>query len=237
MNKPRLANRQLQIPNGLKFYLPEVRWSSPPGASFNVIARALQQVVLGNPALAQQHHWPTDLPAIEDWVDTWNATLCLRMGWTKYVVVDPVEGPLPKSLPPHQAASLASLKAAAARAKQLMAGARTLIEWDESGEDPVSPEQSLKRATICSTCPHNTPGDFTAWFTVPASELIRQRIQKAKERKLETPRDEDLHICDICMCPLKLKVHTPLTWILKRLSPEVLARLKAVPACWVGTEA
>jgi len=235
--KLKLNNRAMQIPGGLGFYLPEVRWKARQGSSFDTIVRELQAVIAANPALAQKHNWPTNTREVEDWVELYNATVCQRMGWTNYIGAQPSSRDLiPKASPLHQQASLDSLRSAAARARELMEGAKTLKEWDESGDPAVPPELSLARAQACSKCPHNQPGNFTEWFTVAASELIKSRIERAQSRKLTTPQDDNLNLCDICHCPLKLKVHVPMPWITKRLSPDKLAALRAVPGCWVGTE-
>ena len=228
---PRLKDRNLQIPGGYQFYLPEVKWKAPGNfPSFTVVANGLEQVVNANPYLAKKNSWPTDRKGIEDWVDTYNATLCAHMGWDKFLAGG--EGgasAIPKSQPPHQ--NLASLASVAARAKELVAGARSLIEWDESGEDAVSRDQSTARALICSTCPVNEKGDWTAWFTTPAAEMIKRRVEKVHSRGLSTIYDESLHVCVACHCPLPVKVHVPLHWINKRLSAEQKSKLD--PRCWI----
>lgn len=230
---PRLVNRQLQIPNGLTFYLPAVKWKARPGSSFDTIARELLKVIKANPALAKQHQWPNEIRGVEDWVDLYNATVCQKMGWNKYIQEEEA-GWVPKSPAPHQQAVLASLRNAAATAKELVRGAQTLMEWDDSGEPPVPAAQALKRAQVCCACPLNDPSDLTAWFTVPAAELIKRRVQKFQSRQLTTERDEDLHLCTACHCPLKLKVHIPIAWITKRLSPDQRAKLH--PTCWITRE-
>lgn len=235
MSTPRLVNRQLQIPNGLRFYLPQVKWRAPNGASFSAISQALLRVVRANPALAKQHGWPQDLPGVEDWVDRYNAALCARQGWTKYISEDaPVS--IPKLSPQHLQETLRNAATAAARAKELVAGARSLMEWDESGEPPVPPDQSARRAAVCAACPQNQKGDFTTWFTVPAAELIRRRIEKANARNLSTPSDGELNLCIACHCPLRLKVHVPLDWITKRLTEDQKAGLRAGRNCWILSE-
>lgn len=232
----RLKDRQKQIPNGMKFYLPEAKWSAPGNfPSFNIICDGLQRVVAANPFLAQKHQWPTDRKGIEDWVDFYNATLCARMGWEDYIVTD-TGGSAPKSSPHHQQETLQNLRAAAAAAKQLVAGAKSLLEWDDSGEPPVAPELSTHRAIVCSHCPKNDASDLTRWFTVPAAELIRRRMERASARKLTTPRDDQLHLCTACHCPLRLKVHIPIAWITKRLAPDQKEKLKEGKDCWILAE-
>lgn len=236
MATPRLRNRQLQIPNGLTFYLPELKWRSPGGASFQGIVNALAKVIAANPYLAQKNQWPTDSRGIEDWVDTYNATICARMGWVNYIQEDAGGTTIPKTSAPHQQATLQSLRNAAVAAKALVAGAKTLNEYLDSGEPPVPADLAHRRAVVCSACPLNEEGDFTKWFTVPAAELIKRQIEKASSRQLTTPRDDDLHLCTACHCPLRLKIHIPIDWIIKRLSPEQTQKLHQGKSCWILQE-
>lgn len=231
----RLKSRQKYIPGGFKFYLPEVKWSSTPNASFDVISQALLRVIKANPALAQKHGWPTSLPAVENWVDLYNATVCSRMGWTDYILTD-TGGTSPKALAPHQALSLSGLAAAAIKAKALVSGAKTLMEWVYSNDPAVPPELSTHRAIVCSGCPLNDKGAWTDWFTVPAAELIKRMIEHAQTRKLSTPRDDQLQCCTACYCPMKLKVHIPISWVTAHQTPDQVAKLKSVPNCWIVQE-
>lgn len=226
----RLKSRQSFIPNGFVFYLPEVKWKSPRMASFDRIVGELMGVIAANPALAKKNGWPTDRPGVEDWVDKYNATVCAKMGWNDYILTD-ASGSIPKASAPAQ--SLRSLAAVAAKAKALVAGAKTLMEWDDSGEPPVGRDLATSRASVCVACPLNQQGDWTDWFTIPAAELIQRRIQKAAARNLSTVHDERLKLCSACGCPLRLKVHVPIEWIGKRLSPEQRSRMESAPSCWV----
>lgn len=231
---PRLLNRQLQIPYGMTFYLPALKWTPKPakGASFNQICDQLEAVIKANPAMAAQNKWPKTKPEIENWVDFYNATLCEKMGWEGYTLGEEAAGlSLPKVLSPSQRESLKNLTAAAERAKELIAGARSLIEWDDSGEEAVPAETSASRAEVCAKCPLNSSEDLTKWFTVPAAELIKRRIERAQSRRLTTPKDDLLHLCTACHCPLKLKVHVPIAWVRKRLTDEQKARLDT--SCWI----
>ena len=231
----KLKDRNRSIPNGFKMYIPELKWQGPGNfPSFRVVCDAAEAVVKANPFLAQKHGWPRDRAGIEDWVEAYNATLCAKLGWDGFILTGGGTT-LPKSSAP--ALSLKGLAAAAARAKALIAGAKTLIGWLDSGDPPVERDLATARASACVACPHNNPNDLTAWFTVPASELIKRQVEKLGSRSISTPHDPSLHVCDICYCPLKLKVQTPMKWIRKELSAAKLAELKAVPNCWVGKEA
>ena len=226
----------MQIPGGMTFYLPEVKWQARQGSSFNTICNELRVVILASPEKATRNNWPTDMPSIEDWVDLYNATVCQKMGWTKYVTEAGAVGSVPKTSAPQHQANLESLKRVAGAVKELVQGARTLGEWVDSKEAPVSRDLAAARAKTCVACPQNSQGDLTKWFTVPAAELIRRHVEKAQERSLTTPLDNQLGICSACHCPMKLKVHIPLEWVRKRLTPEEIARLKEGTNCWILNE-
>jgi len=233
---PRLKDRNSSIPGGLVFYLPEVKWSAPKNfPSFTVVCNGLEAVIRANPALAAKHKWPTDRAGIENWVDAYNATVCAKMGWTKYIGGEGSGGgSLPKSQPPTQ--NLASLASAVARARELVAGAKTLIEWLDEGEKPVDRDLATARAATCAACPKNEKGDWTKWFVLPAAELIRRQVEKAQSLSMSTVHDESLNMCTACMCPLKLKVHVGVGWILKRLTAHQREGLKQGKDCWILRE-
>lgn len=102
--------------------------------------------------------------------------------------------------------------------------------------EAVPAETSASRAEVCAKCPLNSPEDLTKWFTVPAAELIKRRIERAQSRRLTTPKDDLLHLCTACHCPLKLKCHVPIQWIAKRLTDEQKERLKGGKDCWIISE-
>jgi hypothetical protein len=231
----RLNNRNMQIPNGLTFYVPELNWRPRQFSSFDGIVDALYHLILANPPL--QAKYPTDKTAVADMVDEYNAAICAQNGWSEYIGRPQQDAPIPKGSPQRQQALLQNLRSAAAKAKELVAGAKALGEWVDSGEPAVPSEQSASRAAICADCPQNEMGDFTKWFTVPAAELIRKRLEVLHSRQLSTPDDERINICSACSCPSRLKVHTPIAYIVKSLSAEQRERLKQGKNCWILSEA
>lgn len=231
----RLKDRQMQVPNGFKFYQPETGWRAPRFQSFQQLVQQLIRHRKGNPALLAKHNWSVDPRTVEDEVDEFNARMCLSMGWNNYVASIGEAPPPPKTMPQlqHEAEQIS---AAAGRAKKIWSGVRTLNEWIDSGEPPVSTHRSEERATICSTCPKNTQGDFTSWFTKPAAAAIAKQIEQLRGRSLSTTKDRILNVCDVCLCPLKLKVHTPVKFIRAHMTDEVFRDLERVPSCWVVAE-
>ena len=231
----RLISRQKFIPGGFRFFQPEINFRAQRNASFDVIVNSVIRARAANPAKLNIHKWSLDYNIVANEVDEFNSKICQAHGWDDYIQV-PQLPTVPKAQPPNQAKALQSLKDAAVRAKELVAGAKTLIEWIDSGDNAVGQDLANHRAIICSTCPKNEPGDFTKWFTVPAAELIRRQVQKAQTRSLSTVRDEQLNLCTACHCPLRLKVHVPIDWITKRISPDQMTNLRQAPACWIPAE-
>jgi hypothetical protein len=232
----RLKNRQLQIPGGLKFFQPETRWQPPAFASFNVIVQNLITHRNANPGLRDSKGWATDQTAVENEVDEFNARICEQMGWTEFIQAQVGGAPAP-FIPAPSLIDQSKLNAAAGAVKKIWAGVRTLNDWLESEEPAVSDVQSAARAAVCAVCPKNVPGDFSTWFTKPASEAIRLQLEKVKNRKLSTPSDELLNVCDVCLCPMKLKVHTPMKYVNAHLTQGILDELASANSnCWIIAE-
>jgi len=231
---PRLLDRQKQIPGGLIFYEPSTKWKCRPWSSFDQVVRDLIAHRLGNPALIEKNKWKTDYESVANEVDEYNALRCFQMGWNNFIVQLQGASPPPKSMSPHQQSQVGAV---AGRVKKIWAGVKTSKDWIDSGDPPVPIEQSERRAVSCSGCQENGAGDWTKWFTVPASEAIKRQLEILTERNLHTSLDDKINICETCLCPLKLKVHTPLVWIKKHLSNEVFNELSAVKTgCWIIQE-
>ena len=102
-------------------------------------------------------------------------------------------------------------------------------------EGPIT-DQGLAeaRATVCAGCTHNTPGDWLSFFTVPVATTLRGVLSLIKGQGLATTLDEHLHVCDVCSCPLKLKVHCRLHHITAHMPEDVSRALP--PHCWIVRE-
>jgi hypothetical protein len=210
-------------PGGWQFHQPQTGWSAP----FPVGNTHDQQVVniikhrLANPAVTAKHRLATDFNNVANELQRFTE---MRLGIPA----------APKSMPPppeqpHVAGAVAE---AVRNVKKLASGAALLLEWQESGGSPVPPDVSAARAEICSFCPKNdTKKGLTAYFTTPVANEIRKKLEKLHALKLSTPSDSTLGTCSACLCPLPLKVHTPLHLILSRLKQDQKADLD--PRCWI----
>lgn len=232
----RLKTRQKQIPNGFRFLQPETGWKSTRFASFDSIVSSLISHRNGRPDLVAKHKWATDYANVANEVEQFNVNLCLKHGWNAYLDGgDFGGGPAPKSIA-LPAADARQVSAAAGRVTKIWSGVKTLNEWIDSGQPPVTSEVATARAAVCAACPRNGQGDFTTWFTKPAAAAIARQIEKLEHRKLSTPHDDRINICEVCLCPMKLKVHTPLPFIKAHMSNTIYDELPREPKCWIVQE-
>jgi len=230
----RLNNRQLQIPFGFKFYQPETRFNCRMNSSFNSIVDQVIAMRKANPALTAKHGWSVDWNTVADEVDAFNAAICERMNWTQFIN-QPGAGVPPspkfKALSPQNEKQLSAV---AVKVKKVWQGVKTLNDWIESGEPAVPTELSQKRAETCAACALNGKGGLEEWFTKPAAAAIKLQLGKLADRKLSTTVDNQLNVCTACLCPLKLKVHTPLEFVTAHLEEQTKKELD--PKCWILAE-
>lgn len=230
----RLKSRSNAPPGGFLYEQKQTGWRNWLVApttqwDFNALCTALQAHRRANPQFKLQ----TNLTLIQSEVDTANAMRVASMPNTEtYVYNDNM--PTPKAEAP---STLDKLRSVAGAVKKVSAGADVLLAWERSGDKPVEAVYAEGRAQTCSHCPRNGKGDLTRWFTMPAAALIRKHIERLHELKLFTSYDNHLGICEACSCPLQLKVHTPLKFVLGALNAEILAELHpASPRCWILEE-
>lgn len=232
----KLKSRQGQIPNGLKFLQPQTNWRPRTFDSFDSIVRQVIRNRQGRPDLIAKHGWATDYDAVANEVEQFNVNLCLKHGWMNYLEGMEVGSVAPPKSRPPSPANVENVAVAAGASTKIWSGIKTLNEWIHAGGQPVDASISERRAAVCVACPKNTAGDFTSWFTRPAAGAIKKQIEQLAERKLSTPHDAKLNVCDICLCPMKLKVHAPVEFIKAHMIDSVLADLQQVPGCWIPQE-
>lgn len=234
----RLKNRQMQIPFGFKYYLPQTKWKAHEG-TFDSIVTQLQQHLAGNPLVASQIKVdPKNVEQVRVLVDFYNAKLCEANKWTDYYLNDTGQTP-PKGVPPSATPALRSPGWSAQGA--VAAGANTLRDWFGAGGKPVAVELARSRAERCAQCPKNDvnsgegyAGDWTRYFTKPAADFLKKQFEKRAEMKLATEFDDKIDVCQACLCPLKLKVWCPMEHIKARMPEAVKAELDT--ECWVLKE-
>src|SRR5262245_35437368 len=232
---PRMKSRQMPPPTGegWVYYDPISRWKSPPWQSFDQLAQLLSDYRTAHKDAYARAGLPIDFESCAEAVDQYNANLCARMGWSH--LIDP-GGPDPNSSAPQRQTGIQKLVAAVGQVNQLVKGYKALKDWKQSEDPPVPAEMSEARAATCVQCPQNQPGNFTDFFTIPLSEAIHKDIEEAQQRGLKTTHDTKLHVCKACLCPLQLKVHTPIQYIAEAMTEEAKAKLREGKNCWILDE-
>lgn len=240
-------------PQGWQYTQAQTDWQAPAMLDFFTVRDKLIEHRRANP----RFNLPTDPETVGLELQLYNA---VRINWnpeycspmTQDQALElfkalgalklTVEGIDPKKslgLPPvkHRAVGLPRKSEGAgvvAVVKKLRAGVGVLLDWLGDGATTVAPELAEKRAQVCAGCPHNQQGGLERWFTVPASERIRKQLEIKQEMALSTTVDDKLEVCDLCLCPMRLKVHVPLDYVRSRLLPEVQSQLPDF--CWMKTE-
>ena len=216
-----------QFPSGgWEYYQAETNWTAPTpkSSTFDQTVILILSMRQKNPAMTLRTKWAMTIEGVGNDLEAYTRA---RLGMA------PTGQDFPKMSPPAAIPQLAGAALqAVAEVKKRAAGAAFLLEWEESGLPPSSPDISERRAGVCVTCPKNNPEKtLFDYFTVKASEMIRKRFERLFSLGLKTSVDEKLNVCEACLCPLRLKVHSPRELIDKRIKPEQRAELH--PNCWI----
>jgi hypothetical protein len=118
--------------------------------------------------------------------------------------------------------------------RKVLTGAKTLVEWLGAGGKAVEPAKANARAEVCASCIHNGTGDWTHYFTVPVSAGIRKMLSIKNAMKLKTDYDSKLNVCEICLCPLPLKVWVDIEHIKLTTDEQTVSALPT--HCWIRLE-
>lgn len=221
----RLKSRTQCPVNGFQFIDAAISGDAIQTWDFESMVREVQNRRMANP----RFQLTTDANSIRQEVDQQNALRMLQIRNAESYVV--VEG---QASPNRVVRSPSWVGAAVGKFGAVKAGMGVLKDWLGAGGVPVSPEKSASRAAVCAVCPENKPGDIFAIFTQPVAERIKSQLAIKNDMSLTTPSDAKLNVCQACMCPLLLKVHTPLEHVTSHMSEEVKKALD--PQCWVLKE-
>jgi len=211
-------SRSQTPPKGWVFFQPQTGWWVPNPVS-NTFDQTVQLIIKhrrANGAITAQHRLATDYASVANELDT----------YTRMRLNIPLAAP-PKSVPPTP--SVPGVVGAAADIKRAAQGTSVVLDWLMSGGAPVEQALANRRAEICVECKKNEPG---SWYTVAPAELIRTTLSARSDLKLETPFDDRLQSCKVCKCLMRLKVWTPLSFIVEKTKPETLAEFPS--NCWIA---
>jgi hypothetical protein len=114
--------------------------------------------------------------------------------------------------------------------KNYLVGVGTLIEWFGIDFETVEPEVAEHRAMICVACPHNQHHKLEERFGEYAHTLMGLK-HWLRKKNCNTIHDEELHVCELCNCPMKVKVWTPKELAGKNMDTETKKKLPHY--CWI----
>lgn len=217
-------------PGGWSFLQPQTGWRNPMAmVGLDASIKAIIAHRQSNQAITIQHQLSTDYDGVK-------AEL---MRFTRIRLKIPEIGDsgffrAGRNNPPSRGGVAAAGASFARQIVRSATGVATLADWLGNEGKPVEPALSEARATICATCPQNKAGDLMSFFTRPVAELLRRQLEERRNMNLRTSLDEKIGVCDACGCPIKLKVHVPLSFIKAHIQkPE---RDLLDPRCWILKE-
>jgi hypothetical protein len=186
----------------------------------NASIDAIRKHRLANPAITAKHNLSTDPVQIGK----------------ELIAFQQARGALPPEqfsasfFQPGRSSLPARVSEAAAAIRRAAQGTAVVLDWLNSGGTPVAQELANKRAETCVGCQKNVEG---SWYTTAPAELIKATLEARKDLKLETPSDSALKSCDVCKCLLRLKVFCPLSHIVSKTKPEIMAEFPK-ENCWIA---
>jgi hypothetical protein len=208
---------------GWVFRQSQTGWVNPMAlVGFKASVDAIRNHRLANPAIASKHKLSTDPAKIEQ----------------ELIAFQQARGALPKTAPTFfsQARSLlpARVVDAAGEIRIAAQGTAVILDWIQSGGDPVAQELADQRAATCVACPQNVQG---AWYTVAPAELLRSAIKGWQQLRnnpfpFETKQGDALKSCAVCKCLMRLKTFVPLEHIVSHTPPEIMGKFPA--NCWIA---
>lgn len=221
-----LKSRRTFPPGGFYYFQPQTQFQTTPGLTFDQAVAELIKHRIANP----RFNLPTDTETVANELDEFT---CVRIAQNPNYCTGTPGTVLPFQEPTRLSFRQNLVGAAAGAAKYVqntMAGIALYAEWFGSSR-PVAQEEAERRAAICVTCPHHVQGDIMQRFNAAAADEIMKIMGILKDMNLKTAQDDKLAVCEICDCPMKAKVWSPVYLILKHLRPEAKAGLWE--KCWI----
>jgi hypothetical protein len=216
------------IHGGFQFREAATGWASTPHIGFNP---TVDEIILHRKA-NPRFGLPTDRATVEVELERYVETRLRSIPNGEQFLIGPPGSAPPPTLPLRKRTVAASVAAGAKLVRNTVAG---IALWqDFFGAGPVDAKLAEVRAATCAGCPKNQQANIFERFNELAAREITAIFGALKQKNLQTSRDEQLGICQVCSCPNKSNVWTPLDLKLKHLRPETKSALPA--HCWVVTE-
>lgn len=228
-----LRNRHELPPGGFIYFEARTNWPPNPenffaGMDFDRAVAAIIQHRQSNPRYSSDPEWSTDPGTVAKQLDEFT---CIRLANNPFFCLG---GSSAKKAFSPQGRLAGQVAAFAGAVKGVVGGVGAWLQWVGPSGRVADHSLAEARAEICSTCPQNVPGGLLAFFSIPASELIKEQLEIKTQMQLTTRHDQKLNVCKACLCPLHLKVWAELSFALENLKPE--SKEKLDPRCWMLKE-
>ncbi len=231
-------------PGGWRYFQPEIEWPTNPKEFRGIGLDATVDRILQKRAANPRFGLSLDRAQVTHDVLVFTEAVVRKMKGTESYFINDMPTPMPTASFPLARNLVHRVAAVAGTIKKQVAGVGLLIDWLGDGMEPVPIELATARARVCATsgpggeaCPFNRPATGLQKLSSAAAEDIRQLMETRKDLKLETPHDAALHTCQICECPMPLKVWTPLKHIVEKTPAATMAQFRSQwPMCWIVTE-
>lgn len=223
-----LKSRNNHPPGGFYFVQPETGWTSSKWRSFDHVVSEIIAHRQANP----RFNLPTDKETVAIELENQMTERLRSIPGGMDFLMDSQPAP-PGSFQKRLRVSRAGDGAVADRVKNVVAGIGLWKSWFKD-QEPIAQELANKRAATCKGCQFNIKGNIFQRFTEASGKELLAIMGSLKERKLTTPHDAELGVCDLCDCATSVKAWTPLNLALEHMRPEVKAKLP--PHCWLATE-
>lgn len=104
--------------------------------------------------------------------------------------------------------------------------------WLGAGGKPAPQDVAEVRASICLQCPyHDTKTGLYAGLKKNIASQVRRQLEVRSQMKMQVFREDELNLCGVCGCVLKLLVHVPEEILVEHLKTDEFS----YPSyCWKG---
>lgn len=106
--------------------------------------------------------------------------------------------------------------------------------WLGDKGEPVSRELAENRANTCLECPKHDKHPFWELLSGLVVMETRRQLEVKRSLNLQVENEENLHVCNVCWCVLKLKVWCPLKHVLN--TTDAKTKDSFPPNCWIVQE-
>lgn len=101
-------------------------------------------------------------------------------------------------------------------------------QWLGAGGRPVAQDVAQSRADVCLKCPMHQARPIYEVLAGVAALTVRRQIELKNALMLRVNGEKSLHVCGACNCILRLKVWSPIKFILENTDTSNLDK-----NCWI----